>query len=444
MFPRILVFCQKGKGGQVNHPNPKSISGGIPERRTPFRLKGQEIPVPDFSADLRKTRFHRFQLGLPSPTGPATVRLLKHRFLFGTNLFGLCHRQGTDLEAYQDRALGLVNAGTLPFYWGRYEPEEGKVDVQNVKAAALWARDRGITPKGHPLCWHTVCAEWLLDYDNDTILGKQLDRIRREVGTYRGLVDIWDVINEVVILPVFSKYDNAVTRLAHHVGAVELVLKCFQAAKESNPNAFLLINDFDLSDDYAQLIETLLDRGCPIDAIGLQTHQHEGYRGTEAVAGYLARFERFGLPLHFTENTILSGEPAPKVDDLNDVHRPDWPSTPEREALQARQAEEFYTQLYAHPLVESIVWWDLEDGNWLNAPGGLVRKDLSPKPAYHRLQNLIQEEWGFPPRVITPQAGRLEFTGPEGEYEIRIGEKTWRVALSPKVAGSDGPSAVLN
>ena len=58
--------------------------------------------------------------------------------------------------------------------------------------------------KGHPLCWHTVCADWLMKYDNETILKKQLERIDREVLGFKGIIDMWDVINEVVIMPIFN------------------------------------------------------------------------------------------------------------------------------------------------------------------------------------------------------------------------------------------------
>ena len=58
--------------------------------------------------------------------------------------------------------------------------------------------------KGHPLCWHTVCAHWLTKYDNETILKKQLERIDREVLGFKGIIDMWDVINEVVIMPIFN------------------------------------------------------------------------------------------------------------------------------------------------------------------------------------------------------------------------------------------------
>ena len=36
------------------------------------------------------------------------------------------------------------------------------------------------------MCWHTACANWLLKYDNKTIMQKQLERIDREVKGFKG------------------------------------------------------------------------------------------------------------------------------------------------------------------------------------------------------------------------------------------------------------------
>lgn len=97
--------------------------------------------------------------------------------------------------------------------------------------------------------------------------------IQREVSNFKGVVDMWDVINEVVIMPVYRS-DNAVSRICRYLGPVELVRQVFAAAKQANPQATLLINDFNLSDKYRDLIAACLDAGVPISAIGLQTHQH--------------------------------------------------------------------------------------------------------------------------------------------------------------------------
>jgi GH35 family endo-1,4-beta-xylanase len=394
----------------------------------------------DFEQGIAARRFRDYEIECRVPGSSARIRQIRPDFLFGSNVFPLCSYRFGRLAAYRERVAGAWNAGTLPFYWGRYEPREGRPDPGGrVMRAARWAKAHGFSLKGHPLCWHTVCADWLLKYSDDRILGLQLDRIRRDVSQYKGLIDAWDVVNEAVIMPSFDRYDNAVTRIARRYGAEELLLKCFAAAREADPAATLLINDFDLSERYAELIARLLDRGCPIDAIGLQTHMHEGYRGAETVEGYLERFSRFGLPIHFTELTILSGRIAPKVDDLNDLHIKPWPSTPEGEARQLAEAEEFYRQVYSHPLSAAIIWWDMVDGGWLGAPAGLLRADLSPKPAFERVKALIKGEWAFAETEYPIEAGKpLRLRAPEGSYEATIGGRAYHFALDAR-----SPRAVI-
>ena len=314
--------------------------------------------------------------GTPAANRPVRADQVSHRFLFGCGAFdavALMFVQDGEKRAFLrerlDKWLGLFNYGTLPFYWGRYEYEEGKPAFEPAMAAARWLQERGVRLKGHPLCWHTACAPWLLKYSNEEILRRQLERIRRDVTAFRGVIDMWDVINEVVIMPVFDRYDNAITRICREKGRIRLVSEVFAAARESNPGATLLINDFNTSVSYEILLEGLLEAGVPISAIGIQSHQHQGYWGAEKLRDMLERFSRFGLPIHFTENTLISGElMPPHIVDLNDWQVESWPSTPEYEERQAREIREMYSILFAHPQVEAITTWDFNDGCWLKAP----------------------------------------------------------------------------
>ncbi|MBQ3761491.1 MAG: endo-1,4-beta-xylanase [Clostridia bacterium] len=350
-----------------------------------------------------------------------------HKMLFGCGAFDAVALQKTDdenrrrfLEDRLGKWLKLFNYGTLPFYWGRYEPEEGKTAYAETMAAARWLTDRGVKVKGHPLCWHTVCAPWLMQYSNDEILRRQLARINRDVTAYKGVIDMWDVINEVVIMPVFDKYDNAVTRICKDLGRIRLVKEVFAAAKESNPDAVLLINDFNTSVSYEILLEGLLEAGVPIGAIGIQSHQHQGYWGKEKLCDVLRRFSRFGLPIHFTENTLISGEIMPAyIEDLNNWQVDQWPSTPEGEARQASEISEMYSILFTHPQVEAITTWDFNDGCWLKAPSGLVREDNSIKPAYTALSELIHGKWETHETLHTDENGCVAFSGFKGSYSLK-------------------------
>lgn len=375
-----------------------------------------------------------------TPLAGVTVRIDQtgHQFLFGCGAFDTVAMMKIPDEKHKafllDRMqkwLGLFNYGTLPFYWGRYEPAEGQTAYAETLAAAKWLRERKVQVKGHPLCWHTVCAPWLLQYDNDEIFRRQIDRIHRDVTAYKGVIDLWDVINEVVIMPDFDRYDNAVTRICREKGRVELVKAVFAAAKESNPEATLLINDFNTSEAYAQLIESLLEAGVPISAIGIQSHQHQGYWGLEKLHTVLERFSRFGLPIHFTENTLVSGDIMPAhIVDLNDWQVDAWPSTPEGEERQAREISEMYSVLFVHPLVEAITTWDFNDGCWLKAPSGFVHEDNSLKPSYEALRQLIHGAWETHLSLTADENGQVDFTGFKGDYALRCGDQTVPLALN--------------
>ncbi|MFN8075555.1 MAG: endo-1,4-beta-xylanase [Kineosporiaceae bacterium] len=338
-----------------------------------------------------------------------------------------------------DLWLDLHNFATLPFYWGRFEPERGKPDTQRILTAARWFAERGVPIKGHPLVWHTVPAQWLLDLDVEEVLQVQLERIHRDVTGFAGLIDMWDVINEVVIMPVFDKEDNGITRLCRHLGRIPLVREVFAAAREANPNGTFLLNDFDLSTAYECLLEGLLEAGVQIDVLGLQSHMHQGYWGEEKTEAIIERFARYGLPMHFTETTLVSGHlMPPDIEDLNDYQIPDWPSTPEGEARQADDLVRHLKVLLAAPGVEAFTYWGLADRGWLGAPGGLVREDGTPKPSYEAMHRLVKGEWWLPATTLrTDDAGRLEFAGFLGEYDVTVAGRTAALTLDTPGA-SDG------
>ena len=260
--------------------------------------------------------------GNPITGREISIKQKNHAFLFGCGGFDFIPYVMKGEEEYKqvtDSWLEIFNYATLPFYWGNYEPVEGQTGKDLLMKTAEYLKDKGVKVKGHPLCWHTVCADWLMKYDNATILKKQLERIDREVTGFKGVIDMWDVINEVVIMPIFDKYDNAITRICKEKGRVGLIREVFARAHESNPDAILLLNDFNTSTNYEILIDGCLNAGVPISAIGIQSHQHQGYWGREKLEEVLERFSHFGLPIHFTENTLISGDLMPEhIVDLND------------------------------------------------------------------------------------------------------------------------------
>ncbi|HVM71979.1 MAG TPA: endo-1,4-beta-xylanase [Anaerolineales bacterium] len=383
------------------------------------------------------------QNGTPLAGQEVTLAQTRHRFLFGTNwgddTLALANGELTGkaralAELRNERFLALFNQATLPFYWARFEPQRGQPQTERLLNAARWYKDHNCTLKGHPLCWHTLTADWLLALTPRAILRAQVERIQREVAGFAGLVDMWDVVNEAVIMPIFDRYDNGITRLCRELGRIELIRAMFETARQVNPRATFLLNDFDVSPAYDILIEGCLEAGIHIDAIGIQSHMHQGYWGSQRTLDVLRQFERFNLPVHFTENTLVSGHlMPPEIVDLNDYQVSDWPSTPEGEERQAREVVLHYKTLLSRPAVQSITWWDLSDGGWLNAPAGLLHKDHSPKPAYTALLELIKGQWWLAPtRLVTDSNGEITFTGFLGEYEVTLGSQKAAFSLQEK------------
>ena len=391
--------------------------------------------------------------GEPLAHHEVTVEQVRHAFGFGSTGFELIPHANdeSDDSALVDDWLGVFDTATLPFYRGDFESQPGVTQTHRIRTAAQWFADRGVRLKGHPLVWHTVKAPWMDVLPLDEVERVTLGRIRREMTDFRGLIGSWDVVNEAVIMPVFENepdgVPNAVSRLARAKGRIPLVRAAFEEARATDPDAVLLINDFDLSSAYELLLEELLAAGVRIDAIGLQTHMHQGYWGEETMLAMVDRFARYGLPLHLTENTLLSGELMPAdVVDLNDYQPDVWPSTPEGEARQADEVVRHYRSLFAHPAVASITYWGITDrGSWLGAPGGLLRADGSRKPAYDALRELVRGEWWMPPtRLRTDASGRVRVRGVRGDYRADAGEPgTFAFTIDEDVRGTQATSAAM-
>ncbi len=364
--------------------------------------------------------------GSVMPGRKVRMTLKNHEFKFGCNIFwfsemlkpGLDPERREKLEKLWESWSGVFNFGTLPFYQGSYEPKEGETKEEETLRAAKFLSEHGIQLKGHPLCWHTVAAKWLMNKTVDEVLENQLFRIKREISAFKDYVTMWDVINEVVIMPVFTAEENAITPLCQKMGRVGLIKALFDRAHEIDPNATLLLNDFNTSEKYKELIADCLDAGVDINVIGIQSHQHQGFWGLEKLGEVLERFESFKKPIHFTENTFVSGDlMPPHIVDLNDWQVPEWPTTPEGEDRQANDLMTMLDELFAHPLVEAFTNWDFRDGAWLGAPAGLVRLDGSHKPSYEALKQRVKHDWHTDVTLQSDENGVVTLNGFRGEYE---------------------------
>lgn len=371
-----------------------------------------------------------------SPGVSVTIRQSRHKFLFGCNIFKLDRcRSAEDNAAYEERFADLLNFATLPFYWWNYERRKGEPQDERTDAIVRWCKTHDVTTKGHPLAWNYVDPRWLSGTPEE-VMQLQFQRIERCVRRFQGDIDIWDVVNEATHHDRQGPKDNAplLTEAISKMRVGPYVRKAFKSARQANPKATLLINDYRTDAAYAdKVISELVDeRQHPLyDVIGIQSHMHDRYWGAARTWDVCERFARFGKPLHFTETTVVSG---PK-----DGSR--WTTTAEGERRQAQSVREFYTVLFSHPAVEALTWWDFTDqGAWQGAPAGLLRDDMSPKPAYEALSELIKHQWWTRVEAETGADGKVDLRGFFGNYEVSVRDGGRRLqgrfVLEPDLPGA--------
>ncbi|MGQ9576545.1 MAG: endo-1,4-beta-xylanase [Thermoguttaceae bacterium] len=376
--------------------------------------------------------------GKPVPAAQLAVEQTRHAFLFGCNIF-LWGRVGDEkAEAeYRRRFAELLNYATLPFYWPTYERRPGEPDHAHTEQVARWCQQHGILTKGHPLAWNFADPAWLPD-DLETIRRLQMARIEDCVGRFAGLIDRWDVVNEATHFDrdQFLRRAPKMSALWKKLGQINFTRECFEHARKAGPNAILLINDYRTDPAYERLLEQLVDSGGKrlYDAIGIQSHMHGGVWPNRQIWEVCERFARFGVPLHFTETTILSARPGRP--------RPvPWVTTPEGEAFQAREVVRFYTMLFSHPAVEAITWWDFTDRRaWQGAPAGFLRADMSPKPAYEELLKLVKGKWWTKSSANAGSDGVVQFRGFLGEYRLRATLPDGKTAETRFTLSRQGPN----
>ena len=357
------------------------------------------------------------------PGGRVEIWQVRHRFLFGCNIFmlGRC-RTPEQNAAYESRFAGLFNYATLPFYWWNYERQKGRADDARTEEAVRWCKEHDVTTKGHPLAWNYRDPPWLTGTPQE-VARAQFERITRCVQRFQGDIDIWDVVNEA------THYDREeckreAPRLTEAIAAMGVgpyIRTAFKTARDASPDATLVINDYRADAAFADKVvsELVAENGRPLyDVIGIQSHMHAGPWGAARTWDVCERFAKFGKPLHFTETTLVSG---PKSESA-------WTTTADGEEQQARQAAEFYTVLFSHPAVEAITWWDFSDqGAWQRAPAGYLRADMSAKPIYERLYDLIKGRWWTRAEAESGPEGWLRIDGFLGEYEVTVKENGRRL-----------------
>lgn len=382
---------------------------------------------------IEKYRKGNFNIKFSKNVKKVSIRQTKHKFLFGCTAFMLNSFETSEKEE-QFKALfkNIFNQAVVPFYWSDLEPEEGKLrfdrgseNIYRRPAPDIvvdFCKENGIEPKGHCLTWCHFVPKWLEKYGKDE-RKRILERRFKEIAErYGESIPSFDIVNESA-----SNYRTGQTTLFDNWDeyALELGGKYFKNnIKILNETNEAIWRDYVTEGKYMAFnmqLRDFVEKGLPIDEIGLQYHifeQPEAFENNRTflnadfMTEVLDIFDAYNFPMHISEITIPSY--SGKI--------------PQNEAIQAEITELLYTTWFATRNMKSIVWWNLVDGYAAYAPrgseegenmfgGGLVHFDMTKKPAYETLDRLINHEWktNINDTVLN---GEYSFRGFYGEYEI--------------------------
>jgi len=257
-------------------------------------------------------------------------------------------------------------------------------DFERADALVAWAAENDLDYRGHTLLWHKT--SWMPQWVNEKDFGPNpraeaermiVDHIETVCPRYPQIRS-WDVVNETIDENTGQFRDTVYTRA---IGP-EVIDVAFHAARSAAPNAQLVYNDF-MSwehwsaahrDGVLRHLEMWLDRGVPIDALGVQGHIGTNNNYDDAVdffasqetewKSFLDEVTGMGLDVLVTEF---------------DVHDRGLPSDIAlRDQACADYAKAYLDIMLSYPQTKTIVAWGMVDSmNWLQSRA--PRDDGLPK-----------------------------------------------------------------
>lgn len=278
------------------------------------------------------------------------------------------------------------------------QPKEGQFDWSRADRIIDFAELTGMRIRWHTLLWHSQVPAWFFQDPKDgtkpvskALLNQRLKtHIQTVVKRYKGRVESYDVVNEVLS-------DNGGFRTGaegskwYEILGPEYIENAFRWAREADPNAQLVINDYNLESnarkrqDMYNLVRDLKKKGVPIDAVGLQMHISINQPSIQEIRETINLFASLGVKVVVTELdvSIYDGPNEQKKSITKDVLL--------KQAQRYKDLFDLFKEAANKKRLDTVMVWGLtDDGSWLNnfpVPGRtnaplLFDKQLKAKPAF--------------------------------------------------------------
>lgn len=276
------------------------------------------------------------------------------------------------------------------------QPNRGEFNFYGGDCLVNFAGRHGMEVRGHTLLWHNQLPAWISSdgYKNDhnytraELLQIMKDHITTVVTHFKGKVDEWDVVNEVLddnqttIRTNPLSYDLRQSVWQKVIGE-DYIDSAFVYARRADPDARLYINDYGVefqgkakTQAYYNLVRRLVNDGIPVDGVGFQCHLTVGEADSAKFATNVKRYEALGVKCAITEL---------------DMSMPD-PYAAGAEESQAEEYRKMTAVMMNFDHCDNIVIWGVtDDMSWRQGNPLIFRSTLEAKPAFFALRNVLEE-----------------------------------------------------
>lgn len=189
-----------------------------------------------------------------------------------------------DLEDGLHRQLLLKHFNSLTaenaMKFERIHPKEDEFNFKDADKIVEFAMENNLKVRGHTFVWHNQTPEWVFKDKTGNEVSKELllERLKFHINTvcnhYKNKIYAWDVVNEAIE----DKEDYVLRKSPwYRIIGKEYVELAFKFVREADPEVELYYNDYNNEKPYKlyktyDFLKSLLDKGIPIDGIGIQGH----------------------------------------------------------------------------------------------------------------------------------------------------------------------------
>ncbi|MCX6180340.1 MAG: endo-1,4-beta-xylanase [Bacteroidetes bacterium] len=268
------------------------------------------------------------------------------------------------------------------------------LNLSYVDKLISFTQSNNIRLRGHNFVWYAFPPSWLTteaaNWSEAQLYSFTKQYITLLAGHCKGKVAEWDVVNEAINDNSTPALRSADTWYAKATSPQAFIDSCFYYAHAADPSADLFYNDYSIETSYSNkqssmltVIQGMVDRGVPINGVGLQCHFESGVNTGDwvytEVGKVMDKLGVMGLKCNVTELDLRICGSASSITE------------------QADEYKHFVNILLTKSNCNSLLLWGFTDkSSWI--PGFfsgcgealIYDNNYQPKPAYTAMKEALQ------------------------------------------------------